>query len=193
MLSSSAKVGVGIATLVLSLLTVGFIKFTVSVIYRTSGNGNSYKTSIAANVTYQSGTETNSANNQSANADLASEPSIICVYPSPSVKTDAPVAEHNANVTDHWISERSKGSYFFRETNNNIEMFANDSRHQRRKIGDGVRAGKNITLQVESTLDDVNGVLKLTLSDDGNHMKGRFTVLDDATKEAEIRMVRVAP
>jgi len=50
--------------------------------------------------------------------------------------------------------------------------------------------GSNVTIQFYSTLDEVNGTLKLKISDDGKSMSGRFTALDDPTKEGAVRMLR---
>jgi hypothetical protein len=93
------------------------------------------------------------------------------------------------NITDLWISERSGKPYYISEDDGKIEMFEDGANHQKVSVGRGKRFNKQVTLQFHSTLDQVDGFLKLELSPDGKSLDGYFRGLDP-TKEGRVRLLR---
>lgn len=108
--------------------------------------------------------------------------------PSPAASSEKTSALVN-NITDLWISERSGKPYSISENDGEVEMFEDGEDHHNALVGNGRRFGEQMTLQFHSTLDDVDGVLKLHLSPDGKVLDGYFRGLDP-TKEGRVRLLR---
>lgn len=96
---------------------------------------------------------------------------------------------NDQNVTALWISERSGMPYFFDDTDTRITIFTDGPNHHKMQVGQGKRSGRHLTLQFHSTLDGIDGVLELELSDDGKTLNGFFRGLDP-TKEGRVRLLR---
>jgi hypothetical protein len=95
----------------------------------------------------------------------------------------------DSDVTALWISERSGMPYFFDDTAGKIKVFADGPDHRKVEVGKGKRSGRHLIIQFNSTLDNVDGILELDLSDDGKTMNGLFRGLDP-TKEGRVRLLR---
>ena len=175
--------------IIAGLLTAGIIvSFNVSI---------ETDTRIKAKVDIRKNQEPNAADNTERRTEPpATQPSVPPLpeaSPNEVVEKDVEDSEFVANITDRWIAEKSGQSYFMSEINKEVEIFDNDSNHRSRSLGKGRRFRNLITIQCYSPLDEVNGTLKLRLSEDGKSMTGRFTALDDPTKEGEIRFLRSTP
>jgi hypothetical protein len=92
-------------------------------------------------------------------------------------------------VTALWISERSGVPYFFDDSDKRVTVFTDGPEHHKVEVGRGKRSGRKLIIQFDSTLDDVDGVLELELSDDGNTLNGFFRGLDP-TKEGRVRLLK---
>lgn len=153
----------------------------------------SYETKFVANIHFKTDQNSNSNSIVKTVEPPTSQSSLPPSSLLPSIdKNEKEAEEEFGNITDHWISERSKKSYFISQVDDYIEMFENDSQHQILKVGKGERNKDKIVLKFRSTLDEVSGTLKLELSKDGKSMIGRFTALDDTTKEGVVRLIRSA-
>ncbi len=151
------------------------------------------KRDFEANVSFRSGKnrEERSASTTASNVSKA-----VSSKPAADANQNADRKEdvgHLINLTDRWISERSGKSYFIIDLNNDLRIFENDERHQRREVGRGARTESKVVLQFYSELDEVNGTLKMKVSEDGNSMTGHFAALDDPTRENVVRLSRSAP
>ena len=169
------------APIILSVLGIGVL------LWEFHGKFN-YETKISADVKVMTGSKDNSPHSAPSVQPSATTPVAFQLV----VPKETDEEGNNGNITDHWISERTGKSYFILQVNDQIEVFQNNSQHQRTKVGTGARNKNNIVVQFHSTLDEVNGVLKLKITEDGKIMEGYFTVLDDPTKEAVVRMLRTA-
>jgi hypothetical protein len=175
---------IGLAPILIGLFAGGYLGF------RAFGNYES-TTKFTGEVIFNSGGQSDSTNNQIKPTAPSPVPTVSAT-PTPTATPEREIKEFADNITDHWISERSKKSYFIIETNGYVQMFETDSEQRRKEVGKGHRTENKITLLFSSTLDEVDGTLKLEVSKDGKSMTGRFSALGDPTKEGVVRMIRSA-
>jgi hypothetical protein len=93
------------------------------------------------------------------------------------------------NLKGLWISERSGKSYIVDETDGAIRVFEDGLDHHKVEVGRGQKSGRHLSIPFSSTLDNIDGILELEVSNDGRTLNGSFRGLD-ATKEGRVRLLR---
>lgn len=126
-------------------------------------------------------------------------PSSASTPPQPTPKIEGEGGSQRAesridNISGRCFSEQSSKWYYFSEENNKIELFeSNEETHRQISVGKGLRIGNRLTIRFDSTLKDVDGILELTVSDDGREMVGYFKVLDNPGLGGPVNLHCVKP